>query len=215
MVLLGAIDQGTSSSRFLAFEADTGELVTSHQVRLLLLDRYCLSFSRLKSVNYSPVLDGSRWIQWKSWTLSRLVWRLVLSLCFSLSLSLPANNENLFSTVFFQKVAENLDQMGISVNEMKSIGLANQRETTVVWDRETGKPLYNAIVWLDTRTSSLAEESIARTETKSKDFFKEKTGLPIHPYFSALKLRWLLTNVPEVQAAREKGSLLQRQRQRK
>lgn len=98
--------------------------------------------------------------------------------------------------------------MGISRSEIKSIGISNQRETTIVWDKRTGKPLYNAVVWLDTRATELAQKLIARTPNKNKDYFKVKTGLPIHPYFSGLKLKWLLENVPAVQEANEKGTLL-------
>ncbi|KHJ94024.1 carbohydrate kinase, FGGY family protein [Oesophagostomum dentatum] len=105
------------------------------------------------------------------------------------------------------KGVEQLEQLGISSQEIKSVGISNQRETTVVWDSETGQPLYNAIVWLDSRTSTLAEESIARTKSRSKDEFKEKTGLPIHPYFSALKLRWLMENVDAVKKAKAEGRL--------
>lgn len=105
-------------------------------------------------------------------------------------------------------------------------------ETTIVWDSKTGEPLYNAIVWLDSRTSDLAEQSIARTPSRylilqlsclmlrfrfkyhlscsSKDEFKEKTGLPIHPYFSALKIKWLMENVDEVKKACAEGELLRR-----
>ncbi|ETN79090.1 putative glycerol kinase [Necator americanus] len=99
------------------------------------------------------------------------------------------------------KGVEKLQELGISADEIKSVGIANQRETTVVWDSETGEPLHHAIVWLDTRTSQLAEETIAKTPSRSKDEFKVKTGLPIHPYFSALKLKWLLENVDEVKKA--------------
>uniref|UniRef100_A0A1I7XUH2 glycerol kinase n=1 Tax=Heterorhabditis bacteriophora TaxID=37862 RepID=A0A1I7XUH2_HETBA len=81
-------------------------------------------------------------------------------------------------------------------------------KTTVVWDKETGKPLCNAIVWLDTRTADLAAEAITKTASKSQNEFKKKTGLPIHPYFSALKLKWLLNNVEEVREAHTRGTLL-------
>lgn len=80
----------------------------------------------------------------------------------------------------------------------------------MVWNRITGKPLHHAIVWLDSRTSDLAREYIEKTPTNHKDFFKKKTGLPIHPYFSALKLNWLLKNVGEVQKALKEGEFLRR-----
>ena len=78
------------------------------------------------------------------------------------------NPREIFDTVnaCIQRVCENLESMNISLEEIGSIGIANQRETTVVWDRATGKALYNAIVWLDTRTEELAEEAINNTPTK-------------------------------------------------
>ncbi|KAK3568773.1 hypothetical protein QTP86_017433, partial [Hemibagrus guttatus] len=82
-----------------------------------------------------------------------------------------------------------------------AIGVTNQRETTLVWDKETGEPLYNAIVWLDLRTQSTVEHLIEKTPGKNKNHFKHKTGLPISTYFSAVKLRWLMDNVVEVEEA--------------
>ncbi|CAB3404216.1 unnamed protein product [Caenorhabditis bovis] len=166
MVLLAAIDQGTSSSRFLVFEADTGELVTSHQIEVRQL------FPEAGWVEMDPM--------------------------------------EMYNTVVecINKTIEKLENLGITPDEIKSVGVANQRETSIVWDRNTGKPLYNAIVWLDTRTTSLAEQAIARTPSKDKDEFKKKTGLPIHPYFSALKLKWLFENVADVRDAYDKGSLM-------
>ncbi|CAJ0606356.1 unnamed protein product [Cylicocyclus nassatus] len=166
MVLLASIDQGTSSSRFLVFKGETGELVTSHQIEIKQL------FPHPGWVEIDPI--------------------------------------EIVSTVkeCIIKVADKLQQLGISLEEIKSVGIANQRETTIVWNSETGEPLYNAIVWLDNRTSSLAEEAIANTASRSKDEFKQKTGLPIHPYFSALKLRWLLQNVDAVKKANEENKLL-------
>ncbi|PAV88567.1 hypothetical protein WR25_14574 [Diploscapter pachys] len=116
----------------------------------------------------------------------------------------------LYDTVIecIEKGVEKLENLGISKDEIKCIGMSNQRETTVVWHKKTGLPLHNAIVWLDTRTADLAKESIHRTASKSQDEFKRKTGLPIHPYFSALKLKWLLDNVKEVQDALDEGNLL-------
>ncbi|EYC43094.1 hypothetical protein Y032_0503g2635 [Ancylostoma ceylanicum] len=106
------------------------------------------------------------------------------------------------------QVVDKLEQLGISIDEIKSVGIANQRETTIVWDSKTGEPLHNAIVWLDSRTSDLAEQSIARTKSRSKDEFKQKTGLPIHPYFSALKIKWLMENVDAVKKASQEGRLM-------
>lgn len=76
----------------------------------------------------------------------------------------------------------------------------------MVWDKITGEPLFNAIVWLDARTADLAIELTKKTPNNDKEYFKKLAGLPIHPYFSALKFRWLIDNVPEVKNALEQGS---------
>uniref|UniRef100_A0A8C6WVB3 glycerol kinase n=1 Tax=Neogobius melanostomus TaxID=47308 RepID=A0A8C6WVB3_9GOBI len=91
---------------------------------------------------------------------------------------------------------------------LTSIGVTNQRETTVVWDKETGEPLYNAIVWLDLRTQSTVERLINKAPGRNKNHLKHKTGLPISTYFSAVKLRWLLDNVDEVKQAVVSGRAL-------
>lgn len=74
-----------------------------------------------------------------------------------------------------------------------------------MWDKVTGEPLFNAIVWLDARTADLAEEFTKKTPTNDKDYFRNIAGLPIHPYFSALKLKWMINNVPEVKNAVDQG----------
>lgn len=83
---------------------------------------------------------------------------------------------------------------------IKGIGITNQRETTVVWDKTTGKPLHNALVWLDMRTSSTVHDSIHKLNG-NKDHFRSVCGLPISTYFSAVKLKWLIDNVPTVKTA--------------
>ena len=87
--------------------------------------------------------------------------------------------------------------------EVLSVGITNQRETTVVWDRVTGKPLHNALVWLDVRSTSVCDRLIE--EHGSKDAFRSICGLPISSYFSAMKLVWLLENVPDVKTAVDEG----------
>uniref|UniRef100_A0A8K9WXE9 glycerol kinase n=1 Tax=Oncorhynchus mykiss TaxID=8022 RepID=A0A8K9WXE9_ONCMY len=133
--LVAAIDQGTSSTRFLVFNAKTAELLSHHQVE----------------INQSFPKEGSVHAFHSNW--------------------------------------------------MTSIGVTNQRETTLVWDKETGEPLYNAIVWLDLRTQSTVERLINKTPGRNKNHLKHKTGLPISTYFSAVKLRWLMDNVDEVAEA--------------
>lgn len=94
---------------------------------------------------------------------------------------------------------------GIWPSQIAAIGITNQRETTVVWDRDTGKPIYNAIVWQSRQTTALAEK--LKKEGYEKEI-KDKTGLIIDPYFSATKIRWILDHVPGAQEKAEQGKLL-------
>ena len=89
-------------------------------------------------------------------------------------------------------------EKGVSEDNIVGMGITNQRETTIVWDSSTGKPLYNAIVWLDNRTNDTVKQLIEATPSKTDTHFQSVVGLPISPYFSAVKLRWLLDNVPGV-----------------
>ncbi len=88
--------------------------------------------------------------------------------------------------------------------------MPHQRETTIVWDKLTGKPLYNAVVWLDTRTQTTVQSILNRLprDSNSANYLQHLCGLPISSYFSALKLRWLLDNVPEVSRALQEDRLL-------
>lgn len=97
----------------------------------------------------------------------------------------------------------NLQQLTIDPSDIVAIGIANQRETTVVWDSITGKPLYNAISWMDIRTIDLVDDIEKKTSKSNKNYLKEISGLPISPYFSALKLKWLLNNIPAIEKAVE------------
>jgi len=90
-----------------------------------------------------------------------------------------------------------LKQAGIIGSQLAAIGITNQRETTVAWDSKTGKPLSNAIVWQDTRTTAYLDAFSAKIKAE----IVHKTGLAIAPYFSASKINWLMTNVPAVQIA--------------
>ncbi|KAJ3315891.1 hypothetical protein HDV04_000098 [Boothiomyces sp. JEL0838] len=107
-----------------------------------------------------------------------------------------------------ENVCAELEDNGISPSEIKAIGITNQRETTCVWDKETGKPLHKAIVWLDVRTRELVQELINKTESKDAKHFSKKCGLPLSTYFSAVKLKWLLNNVPQVQEAHKDNRLM-------
>ena len=97
---------------------------------------------------------------------------------------------------------EALKEAGIGADELAAIGIANQRETVVVWDKFTGKPVYNAIVWQCRRTSSYCE----KMKTRHAETVYAKTGLNIDAYFSASKIRWILDNVPFARTRAEKGS---------
>lgn len=93
----------------------------------------------------------------------------------------------------------------ISANEIVGIGITNQRETTVVWNKNTGKPIYNAIVWQDKRTADFCEELKKRG---LEEYVKKKTGLVIDSYFSGTKINWILDNVKGAREEAEKGNLL-------
>jgi len=101
-------------------------------------------------------------------------------------------------------IGESIAKMGINGKNIAGIGITNQRETTIVWDAETGEPEYNAIVWQDRRTSEYCDSLKARGLT---DSIREKTGLIIDSYFSATKIRWILENVPGAKAKAEAGRL--------
>uniref|UniRef100_A0AAY4BCD7 Probable glycerol kinase n=1 Tax=Denticeps clupeoides TaxID=299321 RepID=A0AAY4BCD7_9TELE len=170
--LVGAIDQGTSSTRFLVFNAQTSEVVCQYQVEIR------QSFPKEGWVEEDPQ-------------------EILQSVCECV-----------------EKVCEMLTHMNISTDLIKAIGVTNQRETTLVWDKETGLPLYNAIgvsacqfegfkkvlsalsVWMDLRTQSTVDRLISKTPGGNKNHLK--TGLPISTYFSAVKLRWLMDHIEEV-----------------
>ncbi|XP_029306935.1 glycerol kinase isoform X2 [Cottoperca gobio] len=157
--LVAAIDQGTSSTRFLVFNSKTAELLSHHQVEIK------QSFPKEGWVEEDP--------------------------------------KEILQSVYecMERTCEKLTQLNIDISNIKAIGVTNQRETTLVWDKETGEPLYNAIVWLDLRTQSTVERLINKTPGRNKNHLKHKTGLPISTYFSAVKLRWMMDNVDEVRKA--------------
>jgi glycerol kinase len=96
-------------------------------------------------------------------------------------------------------------EASIQATDVAAVGITNQRETTVVWNRRTGRPYHNALVWMDTRTGELVAEF---SQNGGQDRFREKTGLPLATYFSGLKLRWLLDHVPGLRADAERGGAL-------
>uniref|UniRef100_A0A7N6AKR6 Probable glycerol kinase n=1 Tax=Anabas testudineus TaxID=64144 RepID=A0A7N6AKR6_ANATE len=171
--LVAAIDQGTSSTRFLVFNSKTAELLSHHQVE----------------IKQSFPKEG--WVEEDPKEILQSVYECI------------------------ERTCEKLTQLNIDISNIKAIGVTNQRETTLVWDKETGEPLYNAIgfldwtdflqcfcaVWLDLRTQSTVERLINKTPGRNKNHLKHKTGLPISTYFSAVKLRWLMDNVDKVHEA--------------
>ncbi|KAJ3591885.1 hypothetical protein NHX12_007016 [Muraenolepis orangiensis] len=157
--LVAAVDQGTSSTRFLVFNAKTAEVVSQHQVEI------------------TQFFPKEGWVEEDPKEIMRSVYECI------------------------ERVCEKLTQLNIDLSNIKAVGVTNQRETTLVWDKVTGEPLYNALVWLDLRTQSTVERLIEKTPGRNKNHLKHKTGLPISTYFSAVKLCWLLENVEEVRRA--------------
>ena len=105
----------------------------------------------------------------------------------------------------YSVASEALAKIGAKAEDIAAIGITNQRETTIVWDKETGEPIYHAIVWQDRRTADYCESLVNKGLT---DTFRSKTGLVIDPYFSATKIRWLLENVEGARQKAESGKLL-------
>ena len=98
-----------------------------------------------------------------------------------------------------------LDKGNLSTKDIVAIGITNQRETTVLWDKNTGQPIYNAIVWQDTRTDAIINEL---AKDGGQDRFRTRTGLPLATYFSGPKIKWILDHVPHARSKAENGELL-------
>ncbi len=111
--------------------------------------------------------------------------------------------EEIWQTVVLT-VTQAMEKAGIAASDVAAIGITNQRETVVVWDRETGKPIHNAIVWQDRRTAAFCDKLKKKGLEKT---FAKKTGLLLDPYFSGTKLNWLLSNVKGAQARAVQGEL--------
>ena len=106
----------------------------------------------------------------------------------------------------YSVLTEVLAKRGVAPEEVAAIGITNQRETTIVWDKKTGRPVYNAIVWQCRRTAPLCEE--LKKDTELVEYIQEHTGLLVDAYFSATKLKWILDNVPGAREKAERGELL-------
>uniref|UniRef100_A0A8C5LH77 glycerol kinase n=1 Tax=Jaculus jaculus TaxID=51337 RepID=A0A8C5LH77_JACJA len=163
--LVGAVVQGTNSTRFLVFNSKTAELLSHHQVEL------------------TQDFPKEGWVEQDPKEILQSVYECI------------------------ERTCEKLAELNIDISNIKAIGVSNQRETTVVWDRLTGEPLYNAVVWLDLRTQSTVE-ALSKKIPGNNNFVKSKTGLPLSTYFSAVKLRWMLDNLRNVQKAVEEGRAL-------
>ena len=157
MNYFSAIDQGTTSTRFVVFDED-GHVIDQHQEEFTqyLPDQY--------SVEHNP----------------EEIWNSVV---------------NCINSVLTR----------VDVKKIISVGITNQRETTIAWSKSTGKPLYNALVWQDTRTQDICNEIINNNELEQE--FK-KTGLPIATYFSLSKIIWLMKNVPDVKKSLENNDVI-------
>ncbi|KAL2859026.1 hypothetical protein BJX68DRAFT_252751 [Aspergillus pseudodeflectus] len=160
-IVVGSIDQGTTSTRFLIFNRE-GEPVASHQVE------------------FKQIYPNPGWHEHDP-------------------LELVTSVETCIEEAVRQFEAAGNDRQCV-----KAVGITNQRETTVVWDYETGEPLYNAIVWTDTRSQAIVDELKQKPEASQ---LQQICGLPLSTYSSSSKLLWMLTNVSRVREAYEKGTL--------
>jgi len=156
---LGALDQGTTSTRFIVFDR-SGRIVASDQRE------------------HQQIYPKPGWVEHDP----REIWNRTQEV-----------------------IAGALRQRSLNPRDLAAIGITNQRETTVLWDRRTGQPVHNAIVWQDTRVADAVAEF---AKNGGQDRFRSKTGLPLSTYFSSLKIHWLLEHVPDVRARAEAGDVL-------
>lgn len=156
---VGAIDQGTTSTRFIVFDRG-GKIVSAAQKE------------------HEQIYSKPGWVEHDP----EEIWRRTQHV-----------------------IAAATREAGLRPNDLAAVGIANQRETTIVWNRATGKPVCNALVWQDTRV----EDAVAEFSMDGgQDRFRKKTGLPLATYFSGLKIRWILNNVPGVREQSETGEVL-------
>ena len=156
---VGAVDQGTTSTRFMVFDHDGNE-VGKHQLE------------------HKQILPRAGWVEHN-----------------------PIEIWERTQTV----IGSALTQLRLQASDLVALGITNQRETTVVWDRKTGRPLHNAIVWQDTRTDRIAA---ALDRDGRGEVIRQRAGLPPATYFSAGKVQWILENVDGVREAAERGDAL-------
>ena len=154
-----AIDQGTTSSRAIVFDAD-------------------MKIAGVGQQEFTQHFPQSGWVEHDA----DEIWESVVAV-----------------------VKTALGKAGVAAADIAAIGITNQRETIVVWDKATGKPIHNAVVWQDRRTAAICHEM---KENGLEEVFSAKTGLLLDPYFSGTKLAWLLDNVDGARARAEAGELL-------
>ena len=156
---VGAIDQGTTSTRFIVFDR-TGRIISITQRE------------------HEQIYPKPGWVEHDP----EEIWKRTQEV-----------------------IAAAMESKGLRATELAAIGITNQRETTILWNRKTGRPVYNAIVWQDTRV----EDAVAEfSRDGGQDRFRRKTGLPLATYFSALKLRWILNSVSGVREQAEAGDVI-------
>ena len=156
---VGAIDQGTTSTRFMVFD---------HSGKVISIDQK----------EHEQIYPKPGWVEHNAleiWDRTKDV------------------------------IAGGLAKANLKAEDLAAVGVTNQRETTVVWDKNTGEPIYNAIVWQDTRTDQICNKL---AKEGGQDRFRRKVGLPLATYFSGPKIKWILDNVPEAKAKARKGELL-------
>jgi glycerol kinase len=156
---VGAIDQGTTSTRFIVFSR-SGQIVATAQKE------------------HEQIYPQPGWVE--------------------------HNPQEIWSRTQ-EVIAEAMHSKRLMPKDLAAVGITNQRETAVVWNRKTGEAVYNAIVWQDTRVSRYVDEL---TKSGGQDRFRAKTGLPLATYFSGLKIRWILENVPGVRSMADAGDAL-------
>ena len=156
---IGAIDQGTTSTRFMVFDQSA-------------------RIAAVVQKEHEQILSKPGWVEHDP-------------------LEILRRTEEV--------IADALEQRGLRASDLAAIGITNQRETTVLWERKTGKPVANAVVWQDMRVA----DDVARFASEGgQDRFRPQTGLPLSTYFSSLKLRWLLENIPGARKKAAGGELL-------
>jgi glycerol kinase len=156
---IGAIDQGTTSTRFIVFDA-AGKVAGCAQKE------------------HKQIYPQPGWVEHDA----EEIW---------------ARTQEV--------ITEAMVEARLKAGDLAAIGITNQRETTVLWNKKTGKPLHNAIVWQDMR---VAEEVSKFAKEPGETFFRSRTGLPLSTYFSALKMRWLLENIPGARRQAEAGEVM-------